>query len=85
METSVTPGWRFIGIGIEGTAVSLRGINPWQHKWKSCGTDKITVAHPSYPLETHTMFVFELDAHGSKVRFAAGEFSNGVWGFYLPE
>jgi hypothetical protein len=28
--------------------------------------------------------VFEIVAEGKSVRFAAGEFSNGVWGFY-PE
>lgn len=30
------------------------------------------------------MFVYELDIDGRAIRFAAGEYSNGVWGFYEP-
>jgi hypothetical protein len=30
------------------------------------------------------MFVYDLDVSGERVRLAAGEFSNGVWGLYVP-
>jgi hypothetical protein len=30
------------------------------------------------------MWVYELRSGGKTVKFAAGEFSNGVWGFYVP-
>jgi hypothetical protein len=30
------------------------------------------------------MFVYELVLPARRIKFAAGEFSNGVWGFFLP-
>jgi hypothetical protein len=30
------------------------------------------------------MSVYSLEARGKSIRFAAGEFSNGVWGFFVP-
>jgi hypothetical protein len=87
MNLDVTPGWRFVSIDVEGADVSLSGINPWQHEreWIRTGEHPITVAHPSYPAQRHPMHVYELVFSGRKVRFAAGEFSNGVWGFYVPK
>lgn len=78
METSITPGWRFVSIGLEGHRASLQGVNPWRHKWIRIQGQPITVAHPGYPRECHTIFVYDLDAPGKRIRFAAGEFSNGV-------
>jgi hypothetical protein len=31
------------------------------------------------------MFVYELVLPNKKIKFAAGEFSNGVYGFYVPK
>jgi hypothetical protein len=83
MSVAITPGWTFVSIGFEGDPVSLQGVDPWQHPWRRRGAS-ITVAHPSYPAERHTMFVCELTAQKRTIEFAAGEFSNGVWGFFLP-
>lgn len=82
---SITPDWIFVSVGFEGDPVSLRGFNPWAHEWHRSNQDTITVAHPAYPSQRHTMFVYDLVVSGKRVRFAAGEFSNGVWGFYLPK
>jgi len=81
--SEITPGWKHVAIGFEGVPVSLGGLNPWKFKWHSLDEPTITVAHPSYPEERHTMSLFELKSGGKTVRFAAGEYSNGVWGFYL--
>jgi len=71
-------------IGFEGDDVSVAGINPWKVVNRSSTGEKIIVAHPSYPAQRHTMRVYVLDPeHGGSV-FAAGEFSNGVWGIYVP-
>lgn len=83
-DTPVTAGWKFVSIGFEGAPVSLRGIDPWKHPWRRRARESIVVAHPSYPAERHTMFVYELDISERTIEFAAGEFSNGVWGFFLP-
>ena len=83
-ETPVTPGWRFVSIGFDGEATDVGGgVDPWTVDW---GPTKgwIVTAHPSYPLQRHRMFVYELDRE-TPVVFAAGEFSNGVWGFFVPE
>ena len=81
--TDVTLGWNRVAIGFEGDAVSLDGLHPWQVKWHSLG-EWITVSHPSYPQQRHDMRVYELRADRRIVTFAASEFSNGVWGFYVP-
>ena len=80
----ITTGWRLVHIGLEGDDVSVAGINPWHAGgWTSTGV-RITVAHPSYPAQRHTMRVYILDSQ-HEIEFAAGEFSNGVWGIYAPE
>jgi hypothetical protein len=87
MPPHVTPGWRFVSIGVEGADMSLEGVNPWMHErqWIRTGEGPITVAHPNYPAERHLMYVYELVFPDRRIRFAAGEFSNGVWGFYVPK
>lgn len=87
MNRDITPGWRLVSIDIEGANVVLEGVNPWkfEREWRATGEDPITVAHPSYPAQRHSMFVYELALPTGKIRFAAGEFSNGVWGFYSPK
>lgn len=77
------PGWRLVSIGLHGHATRVGGVDPWTAAWgPSRGT--IVVAHPSYPAERHVMHVYELAGTDPPVRFAAGEFSNGVWGFFAP-
>lgn len=79
----VTPGWRLLAIGVANEAVSLRGHDIWTEKWARRPDESIIVAHPSYPAERHRMFVYQLE-NDPAVIFAAGEFSNGVWGFFEP-
>lgn len=82
-ETSITPGWRFVSVGFEGDQVDLGGgVNPWTLDWGD-SDGWIVVAHPSYPAQRHTMFVYEIA--NPRAIFAAGELSNGVWGFCVPE
>lgn len=80
----VTPGWTLVFIGTEGSAASLDGLDPWKLKWHQVRDFTITVAHPAYPHQRHVMSVHEIRCEVRTVRFAAGEFSNGVWGLYLP-
>ncbi len=79
----VDEGWRFVSIGFEGDPTDIAGVNPWQVEWVS-RHEQITVAHPQHPRERHQMFVYEVAETDPPVRFAAGEFSIGVWGFYVP-
>ena len=87
MNGDVTPGWNLVSIDVEGAEVTLEGIDLWKHEgeWRRTGEDPITVAHPSSPAQRHQMFVYELAFPSKRIRFAAGEFSNGVFGFYSPK
>lgn len=61
----------------------VAGVNLWEVPW-SPSHGRITVAHPSYPARRHEMLTYEVARHRPPIIFAAGEFSNGVWGFYVP-
>lgn len=78
------PAGIFVSIGFEGDEVDLGGVNPWTSTWVPLG-GRITVAHPSYPSQLHTMFTYEVPGPDRPVVFAAGEFSNRVWGVFRPE
>jgi hypothetical protein len=79
----VDEGWRLVSIGFDYDPSDVGGVNPWDVKWTA--TDgRIIVAHPDYPSERHTMFTYEVAGAIPPIVFAAGEFSNGVWGFYVP-
>jgi hypothetical protein len=83
----ITPGWHFVSIDVYLADVLIEGVNPWKFRdeWRSCSEDPITVAHPCYPKQRHLMYVYELALPSGTMKFATGEFSNGVYGFYSPE
>lgn len=80
----VDEGWTLASIGFEQDVVEVQGVNIWETTW--IDTDwKITVAHPSYPSQRHHMTIYEARDRDAVITFAAGEFSNGVWGVFVPE
>ena len=83
MTEEVDPGWRFVSIGFEGDATDVGGIDPWTVGWTSTG-GHIVVAHPQYPNQRHSFPTYEVTGVTPPVRFAAGEYSNSVWGFFVP-
>jgi hypothetical protein len=46
---------------------------------------RITVAHTQYANQRHVMTTYRIDDSEIAVNFAAGEFSNGAWGFFVPD
>ncbi|MEQ1737013.1 MAG: GNAT family N-acetyltransferase [Rhodoglobus sp.] len=82
-EPRETVGWRAVGVVLDGDSIDLDGMNPWQHGWRSTG-EMVWMRHPSYPTQLHDVSEYRIVAEGREVRFAAGELSNNVWGFYLP-
>lgn len=80
----ISPGWRFLHIGFEGDGVEVNGVRLWESQWVSTG-GRITVAHPQYPNQRHVMTTYRTDGTETAVNFAAGEFSNSVWGVFVPE
>ena len=80
----VTPGWRHVATVAEGDRVAIDGVDPWRSSWHASDEPAIVVAHPSWPSQRHHLRVYELHTQARVVRFAAGELSPGVWGFFVP-
>jgi hypothetical protein len=77
-------GWRGVHVGVEGDGLTLSGIEVWRQNWRCTGEDPLQLPHPSYPYQCHRFDIYEIGSLDKPVRFAAGELSNGVWGFYVP-
>jgi len=82
-DLSVDEGWRFVSIGLEGEATDVGGLDLWATEWTPTH-GRVVVAHPSHPNQRHIMDTYVVAGTTPPVTFAAGEFSNGVWGFYVP-
>jgi len=72
--------WQFETSGLDGKC-QLFGVNIFDHKWSSTGRSVI-VRDPAYNQE-HSFEIFHVAIDGEEREFAAGEFSNMVWGFYV--
>lgn len=79
-----TTTWKYIGYCFDGARFEIAGLNVWQHEWVATSIPHAHVRDPFYgsPFEFP---VYAIEAGAKRVLFAAGEFSNCVWGFYVPE
>ena len=57
--------------------------NIFDYDWQTTGK-RVKVKDPIYS-QDHTFEVWQVEIDGQIHRFAAGEFSNCVWGFYLEK
>lgn len=73
--------WKHIKTIVDGDEFRLNGLNIWDHKWRATGS-KINVKDPLYG-QDYGMPIYEIENKYLKVIFAAGEFSNTVWGIYI--
>lgn len=74
--------WKHEITGADGNCM-LFGVNIFDLEWHS--TDETAkISDPQYQQE-YTFDVYTVDVAGKHKRFAAGEFSNGIWGFYLEK
>ena len=69
--------WKFETAGFDGQC-KLFGVNIFDYDWQTTGK-RIKVKDPI------TFEVWQVEIDGQIHRFAAGEFSNCVWGFYLEK
>ena len=74
--------WKHVVTGVDGRT-TLYGVNIFEYQQKNTG-EKIEVLDPLYK-QPHTMRVYRVLIGEEEHEFAAGEFSNGVWGFYTRE
>lgn len=72
--------WKHKNTVPDGEECKLNGINVWDYQWIYTGKT-IAVKDPLYH-QVHKMMIYEIKTDTKTVTFAAGEFSNGVWGFY---
>jgi hypothetical protein len=82
-DRAVDPGWKLVNMVSDGQAISVCGVNPWNFEWRPVDVDEVVVSHPAHPLERHGMRVWEIDTGERMIRFAAGEYSPMIWGFYI--
>ena len=74
--------WKFVKSGTEINC-KLFGVDIFNYKWIRTG-EKVVVLDPLYNQE-HEMTVYNVDIDNEIFTFATGEFSNGVYGFYINE
>ena len=80
MKMYKQPDWQYVTSGVEGD-VTLFGVNIFDYKWESTGK-RAKVKDPSYK-QDFVFNVYKVTIDGTEHEFAAGEFSNCVYGFYL--
>ena len=74
--------WEFIKSGIDGNCI-LFGVNIFDYDWINTG-QKIEISDPIYNRK-HVFTVYNAELEFRTVTFAAGEFSNCVYGFYAQD
>ncbi len=77
---SVDSHWTFVGAIPDGQSFKIDGIDVWKHEWTDT-KERVSVEDPLYR-QKFTFHVYEIRSSDKVVRFAAGEFSNCMWGFY---
>ena len=73
--------WSIVHTGVEGEPALLDGVDVWKHEWQQVPGALATVTDPLYGQELQ-FSVFRISGGGRVIEFAAGEFSNSVWGFF---
>ncbi|MDE7176319.1 MAG: hypothetical protein K2O59_00720 [Lachnospiraceae bacterium] len=72
--------WKHEITGVDGNTI-LFGVNIFEYEWKSTHKS-VKVCDPFYGQE-YNFAIYTVMINGQEREFAAGEFSNCVWGFYL--
>lgn len=75
--------WKNKTVVAGGEKCEINGLNIWDFEWEFTG-QSITVKDPLYK-KPHLFQIFEINNGGIKAKFAAGEFSNTVYGIYIEK
>ncbi len=76
--------WRAVHVGFANDGLTIDGADIWKQKWRRTGEPGLQLPHPAWPNQRHDFDIYEIDGPDGPVRFATGELSNSVWGFYVP-
>ncbi len=71
--------WKHKATGVDGNVI-LFGINIFEYEWIRTD-EKVEIIEPIYK-QKYIFPVYKVYIRGHKYKFAAGEYSNCVWGFY---
>jgi len=80
---NITDNWEHIKTLVDSERFEINGMNIWDSDWKNTG-ESIQIKDPLYG-QHYTFTVYEIMNEQSSAKFAAGEFSNCVWGIYLKK
>jgi uncharacterized protein YkuJ len=80
--TGANAGWRFAGSCADSQRFELEGINVWDCTWKWVPDAFVTIRDPHHN-QAHDFQTVDLVSRQRTLRVLAGEFSNGIWGFYV--
>jgi hypothetical protein len=81
MKTS----WNFLGACSEGQRFEIEGLDVWSRSWtRAKEALSAEVKDPRYG-QSFTFPVYQIEVGSKKTLFAAGEFSNSMFGFYVPK
>jgi hypothetical protein len=76
--------WRHVGHCVEGERFEIDGVNVWSHEWQRVSGLTAEVKDPLYR-QDYRFDVYEIRKGSAAIRFAAGEYSGNVYGFYVPD
>jgi len=74
--------WKFVGAVPERQNFKIQGVNVWSQKWIPVENEFAYVNDPSYN-QPFRFQVYTIQSGGVVIKFAAGEFSASMWGFYV--
>ena len=74
--------WKHEVTGPDGNCV-LFGVNVFDYQWNDTGQIALVV-DPQYH-KKHSFSIYTINIDGTRRRFAAGEFSNCLWGFFVEK
>lgn len=80
MKTQKSKTWQHKITGVDGDC-QLFGVNIFNYKWNSTG-NKAKVKDPLYG-QDYTFLIYSVIIDEEEHEFAAGEFSNCIWGFFV--
>jgi hypothetical protein len=75
--------WKFATTITDGQTFFINGLNIWDYEWKNT-EEKISIKDPLYN-QPYDFNIYEIKHNNLTAMFAAGEFSNLIWGIYLEE
>ena len=75
--------WKFVGVNTDEREFLINGLNVYKFDWEPVADEAAEVRDPLWS-QRFTLQVWTVTDGERTVKFAAGEFSNGVFGFYVP-